>query len=249
VRAHTVLAFSLLAAPAMAQTATSTARPRATATATVTATATATTRPRATATATNTVAPTSTNTPAPTVTNTPKPTNTSAPTATNTAKPTATSTDPPTPTVTKTPGPTSTSTVTPTRKPTDVMATATAQATKVRGPIARAAPTYVAAKGHYWQGLWTSACPADGEMLPPVTNTAPHYQPGDTWDAVAPGLLNPAGELVAWSFDNYDGPRGKGQVICACIRTAGVDYLKCEDLYGAEPWRTHDWTPIATEAP
>ncbi len=194
--------------------------------------------------------PTPTNTPKPTATNTatatstlPPATFTSTATATQTPKPTATITDTPSPTKTAT-----TPTATATLKPTEVQGTATAKAATVKAPIARAAPTYVASKGHYWQGLKTSACPQDGGTLPPVTNTAPYYEV-ETWDTVAPGLFNPAGEPVAWWVDNYDGPNGKGQVICQCYDSAGIDFYKCDDQFGAEPWRTYDWTAVPVEAP
>lgn len=168
------------------------------------------------------------------------------PTDTPTSTPTA---DPrvPTPTATATLDPLATPTPKP--RPTAVKGAVDQRAAVVKVDVTAKQDQYFAAHGRYFQGIQTSAAPADGATITPNLGVKPSDQ-AETWADLFPSTFN-ASEPTQYEIHTYSGPSGSGWVLYTRVILDGVEHLKAEN-HGAESFRTYDWaelTPTPTPTP
>lgn len=106
--------------------------------------------------------------------------------------------------------------------------------------IQNAQATYLANKGHYFQGLIThsASLPADGADATPDNTASAH--PTDQADKWAAFIALPAAFPCALIVDVYDGPQGTGYVAKVIVSVAGVLYTRTVQV-GLETWRVVPW--------
>lgn len=178
-----------------------------------------------------------------TPTRTPLPTATS--TATRSASPTSTKTATATraATATATPRPLVTRTPKPTVAPTVAQGRAEARATQLVVKTDSGQVDALNVTGKYFQGIvWCDNPPNNGLDADTILTRKPTDQTA-TWDLnYATGTFG-SSEPFCLRVDTYDGPLGKGYVVCERISLNSVINERCRNV-GPEIRRAHNWQPI-----
>jgi len=105
---------------------------------------------------------------------------------------------------------------------------------------------YLAAHGHYWQGLRTHrfTLPADGALVTPdIGALTPTDQP-DPW----PSAITTINLEMALVIDVYDGPLGDGYVASVWVMIGGRVWMRSAQV-GPETWRVEGWHEVTLETP
>jgi hypothetical protein len=110
------------------------------------------------------------------------------------------------------------------------------------GSIQQQQEAYRAARGRYFQGLWSHAAPpADGASAVPDQLTAhPDYQ-AESW-ADMQGF--PATTQARACCDQYRGPAGEGYVFTMQLLWQGTLWQRAVN-FGPEDYRDDGWAPSA----
>src|SRR5512137_2488471 len=102
---------------------------------------------------------------------------------------------------------------------------------------------YLAAHGHYWQGIEShGTLPDDGVATAPVLTKRPTDQL-DRWLDFFAGYSLPSTWPIAVRIDVCDGPQGKGWVVVVRFTKTGKTYQRSWN-FGPETYRNQAWTDV-----
>jgi hypothetical protein len=102
---------------------------------------------------------------------------------------------------------------------------------------------YLAAHGHYWQGIEShGTLPDDGVSKAPDLTKKPTDQL-DRWLDFFSGYSLPATWPISVRIDVYDGPQGKGWVVVLRFTKNGQTWQRSWN-FGPETFREQAWTDV-----